>query len=575
MRRLVIESVATGNLLEWLTTATKDMATSEKNRIFDLVAEMHRLQEIDALNSLLKTDAEWDWMPSWINQQHVLKELIPRLEVTVPQMMSAISAINAWNTLYILDEAFLAWCLVDLYRADQVIRISSKGSTVTDRFLLPALLAGMKSGSRDYLGISEEIARGERPVERSIGIRALSIMPFVDDDSTQTAIMTLKSVIGTDGLSVDICSAALSAAIDIIVRTPSNCDEQIIDLIRSLSQDRSPYLLEVCAESFGRYSCEVSESLFEALVYVLPTLGLDRANAFSQIDSGLYRMLCNPVYENRALKLIENLVCREDGESIFQKLNNTQHKLANDDTARFSRVVVRWLMSGEICLHKAVKCLMHKTHGRDVTLTYNISDGKITVCQALFLARKAIEWFFFRPVAAASLIVSLIIEFSDSNSKPLVDLLLDPLLISYPGSVRLYLDSVAHTFSCNTKNIMRKILESHDKYLETLNSVDLPFELCPPEKRRRIEFEKQNDAFSAARRAAEKRSIFHSHISTVMLLHGTSSICYVDDLDGENRKIVNKLGRITAEIEHPMQLTFDSLGLEYRISVFQIEKMRT
>ena len=58
----------------------------------------------------------------------------------------------------------------------------------------------------------------------------------------------------------------------------------------------------------------------------------------------------------------------------------------------------------------------------------------------IFIAHKAIGYFFMKPVTAASVVISLMrVAPNDEVLDELGKLLLNPLLMNYPGSVRQYL----------------------------------------------------------------------------------------------------------------------------------------
>lgn len=572
MKEAILSAHAVDRLLAWLADTVKDTAVSEREAIFTLVGQLHGAGEIDALGALLDPGAQWDWTPEWLARQQVLTALVPRLVAPIGRMMTAIGAIEAGMVQHILDDAFLSWCAANLSRAAEVITLVDGGTDVPDRFVLAALVAGLRTSPEHYLGISASMAKGNRPGSRHVGARALGLMLQTEDASVAHAVEALRSVIEDRGLNGQVRADALSAAIEIAVRVPTAPAEQFIALLHRAPDDAGPGLLETCASAFGRYALRLPAPLFACMLEILPKLQPERMQAFDTIDMGLYELLSRPGGDDRALRFIEALVRREDGDSVLERLDSTRHAISNGNDPRLGRVVAHWLLSGEAALCNAAAKLVRGVHGRELSLSVDFYEFSLSDAQASFLARKAIGWFLTQPAAVTSLIVSLLQQVTDAGTEPLGDLLFNPLLMNYPGSVRRHIEAVAPTLSSAARKAIDRTIANHDSYLRAIEAVGKVPELHQSERNRRIEFQRQNDQFSAARRDAEKRSVLLSMVHKTMLLHGVRTIGYVEDFGGGTRRLDNKLGRMSAEMERAMQWTFDPLGLEHTLLMFRLEQ---
>ena len=572
MKHAIISAYTRGGLLAWLAGTVRDTAGSESEAIFALTVQLHGAGEIDALSALLDPKAEWDWTPEWLGRQQILRVLIPQLAASVERMMAAIGGVETKIVQHVLDDVFLSWCAVDLGRPGQVIALLDEGAQVADRFLLAALVAGLRASPEDYLVISASMAKGERPGSRQVGARALGLMILTDDASVARAVEALRTVIEDRKLDRQARADALSAAFDVAVRASSAPAEQFLELLRLAPDDADPGLLETCAEAFGRHAPKLPVPLLECMREILPKLGPGRMQAFDHVDMGLYQLLSGPGGDDQAAAIIEALVCREDGDAVLERLDSTRHELSNGNDPRLSRVLVRWLLSGEAALCKAAANLVRGVHGRELSLAVDPTELALTDAQASFLARKAIGWFLLQPAAATSLVVSLLRQVTDSGTEPLGDLFFDPLLMNYPGSVRRHLEGAALTLSGAACETVERTLAKHDAYVRAIEAIGKVPELHQSEHNRRIEFQRQNDEFSAARRDAEKQSVLFSMVHKSLLLHGVRTISYVEDFGGGTRRLDNKLGRMSTEMERAMQWTFDPLGLENNLLAFRLER---
>ena len=396
-------------------------------------------------------------------------------------------------------------------------------------------------------------------------------MPLTDDASVAIAVEALGSAVGDRDLDGLLRADAVSAIVDIAARARSAPAGQFVQLLREAAHDADPRLLSACAGAFGRHAPSLTAQLLACMSEILPKLDVG-SRAIDDVDMGLYQLLSVPDGADRAMAIIEPLVRRDDGVTIFQRLDSAGHELSNGNGTRLSRVVVRWLLSGEPALCNAATKLVEGMHGQEPSLAVNPGEFSLTDAHASFLARKAIGWFLTKPTAATSLTVSLLRQVTDGGAAAIADLLYDPLLMNFPGSARRLLEAAAPSLSGAHREAVDRILTRHDAYLHAIEAVGRIPELHQSERNRRIEARRQDDEFKAARRAAEGQSVLQSLFRKSVLLHGTRAISYVEDLGGGSRRHDNKLGRVSVEMERPMQWTFDPVGVEETLLAFRLER---
>lgn len=562
---------ADGRLLPWLGQATADHASPRREEILGLVVRMHDLGRIDAIHGLLDPAHDWDRAPDWLARQRVVTDLLPRLAASVDRLTSAVEAVQGRMVQHILDDAFMAWCQADLGRADEVIASLVGARPHSDRFVLAALVAGLRVDPGRFLVISGSMARGQSPGGRHLGARALGTMPATDDDSVAEAFNALGSIVEDRGLDASRRAEALSACVDIAVRAPEASTATVEELLRLAPGD--PALLDACAQAFGRHALRLGPSVFRCLCEVLPSLNASKTQAVSEVDLGILQLLSESGRLGQAIEIIEAMMLPEDGALRLEQLDNTRHQLSAGDDHRLGRVVVRWLLSGEAVLGRAAADLVEGVHGREPVLVVDPGEFELDDASASFLARKAVGWLFIKPAVAASLLMSLLQQVGGNAMAAITALLFDPLLINYPGSVRRLIDARASDLPGVARAALDRMLVSHDAHVSAIEAVGRIRELHQSERNRRIEVQREMDGLEEARRVAEAKSIMSLIAHRYMLLHGARSVSYVEDLgSGDWRRIDNPLGRVGVEMELPMQLTFDPMGLERTLSVFRRER---
>ena len=566
-----VQAHAAGRLLPWLITCVTGETTYDPEMLYAAVIKLHNLGEIDAVSMLLDSSLGAGPMPDYLAVAQTLTGIVPHLSADVTRMMQAISAVKAPSLQHVLDEVFLAWCGGDAGRVAAVVALDEAGQDVADKFFLCALLAGLRIDLCRYAELALRIANGKLRDDRLLGLRALGLLPVTVDTLTERVLSELAGIVGQAELDASVRAAALSASWDVAVRAPHVPQPRIMNVVEGLTGDDEQMLLEACANAFGRHATALTDDMLDDLSRRLPRLDPQRTHALDMVDMGLYQLLVSRTHEARPVFLLERLLSGTSSDAILEKLDSVSHELSNGDPARFGRLTARFLLSGKPALGRAVASLAQNVHSWDGSLEIDFTTCTLTAEQGLFLARKAVGWLFFRPVTAASVVVSVIQHVAPADAEQLGDLLLDPILMNYPGSVRRYLDHRAPALSLPAAAVVAQALAKYGAYLAALVAVGPVPELHPSEHNQRIEHQRQADAMISARREAEEKSVLRSLVHKSLLLHGVRSISHVRNFDGTVRRLDTKLARISAEIEHPMQSTFDPLGLESSLMQFRLE----
>jgi len=200
-REEIASAHAGGRLLAWLAGLVSDLPGSEREALFGLVARMHDAGEIDAVGALLDPGVEWDWTPEWLARQQVVAAVLPRLTAPVGRMTAAIDAVRGRMVQHVLDDAFLAWCEADLGRADEVIASVDRRTGIPDRFVLAALVAGLRTDPGRYLDISASMAVNRRAKLTPCRRAKLTPLEFVSRGRTRAVVRSPEARRGRDHIS--------------------------------------------------------------------------------------------------------------------------------------------------------------------------------------------------------------------------------------------------------------------------------------------------------------------------------------------------------------------------------------
>jgi len=199
-------------------------------------------------------------------------------------------------------------------------------------------------------------------------------------------------------------------------------------------------------------------------------------------------------------------------------------------------------------------------------------DLAITPSEQIFLCRKVIGWFFFKPITATSILVSVLRVCDKETALEVQKLLVQYLLENY-GGVRKYLESIPNDDPA--KGRIEKCVAVNIAYMSALNSVPIIKELQPSEHHRRIERLRVADHMHEVHKQARNQSPFLSMVKRSVLLYGNRSLSFRKDGDGQLRPVEMDLKPHGISFEMPRMEVVDPVGLDYTLRVFRTERRRS
>ena len=133
-----------------------------------------------------------------------------------------------------------------------------------------------------------------------------------------------------------------------------------------------------------------------------------------------------------------------------------------------SKVVTRWIATGEHALCETAANLVQEARRGDLIVEADPDEVPMKDNNSLaFIARKAVGYLFFWPVTATSFLVSLMRLGAVDSLK---QLLLDPLLLNYTGSVQNFLQEQSKSEPTEVSRGIDECLQAIEDYLAKIRS---------------------------------------------------------------------------------------------------------
>ena len=536
------------------------------------IISLHNENQINIINILKESGDSENNNELWHSIYTVFSNVIPKLNASIPLVIECISSLikKAKGTESTLFKSYVEFCNVDENRFKEALVLIENNIPELINFLHYTLIYGSKLDIEYYLNATLRLLAHENIEVRKTAISSLGNLQYLQNASfSEQAIFALENIEHQE-TDKDLLASLTYAAFD-LYRQDKSKEHRVVKLITSIV-DKNNDILQLTTNLF-LYSNILPEPLlniaFSYLHYDLNTLNL--------IDLGLSHLL-ESGKSDKAIYFLENLLIKNHNDLSLSNFPCVFSFFTNDKNIKLlNRIVTRWFLLGDRVLCNGIHDIVGQSINSNILLSIDTSELDVkNANHCFFVARKAMGYLFFCPVTVASIIVSLIEQTNDIQTiNTLGGFLFDPLLINYQGKLKDYLVEQLKSENQNVKTIIDLVLKESDNYFDNIKSVgDIP-ELNPSQSQQEAYWRHHSRMMTDTMRESEKESFLSSLFSKSVLLYGNKSIIYVEGFHNEEpRRMEMPLQTHSYSFECPRTEHIDSLGLNYMLLMFKIEKIK-
>ena len=462
------------------------------------------------------------------------------------------------------NKAFREWCGGDPARIQAVINDAQTGDELAIDYLCFALEAGAKS-EEALMFLSPDSA----PKVQMAAIVALGRMAL----HKKCAIMVIRSLAeaATVTNNYEIKHSAMVSSFSVLEKIPNlprNEARRILDVVL---EDDSAETLHALSALIWLHGKSLTEDELRLILSALQSVAPESKGTLEQIDNAIPSLINKGHFELLS-SFIEKLIQGSKGRIRLDALSNFWRELVNGDNRRFSKFIIDWLLEGNLypCLSLQQQ---FAAEGSQKPLDLGPEDIPSEPRDQTFVCRKAVGFLFIVPVTAASILVSILRHGDDHLAEDVLTLLYEPLLTSFDGELRCYLEETVEKSSNSTKVArIGEILARKQESLDNLATIETLVELHPSESHRQIEHIRQSQKMAQAMEESMEQSAFLNAMLVKCLLYGNTASTYVTDPDGEIRKVDAEMGLHSVSVEYPKLDIFDPEGLQMMLILFRCER---
>lgn len=500
--------------------------------------------------------------------QHFYCEVIPKLSASVEDIMKTVEALvsKAGQDLAANqpNAALKAWLAEDIQRSQAVIAKAEANEGLAVRHATFALQA------------SNDIDRAMKWLDeytdsrRVSAIAALGRFDFGSNGRAIEVLARLGSVAkeAHDELTMQNIVGAMFA-----IAHSGKCfaDKRFSNELSVCLCEPGPGTQYQLATALWQHADALPSLLITNVLDALEAINPEHGGTLTQIDLALAKVW-QTGHVTECIVYFANLVQRL-GKADDEKFSNFLRAVLADTELNRGDAYVEWFKTGAHSLCDCVSAACRSE--RDGVPSFDLSGRwkSLSDVEALFVARKAVGFFFFSPRVACGFLIAAIRHASPELTGQLAELLFNPLALSFGGSVPEELEKVAPPDPAYAS--VQKILNRYKAYRAGRSNVGVIKEFQPSERQRQIEWQKRNAEMRAIQKNAMKQSVFFDLVDHSTLLYGKSSRSFHDDLAGGRTMTQTPMHTHTTSFELPQLQIFDPMGLNYTLRMFQAEKLKS
>jgi len=405
---------------------------------------------------------------------------------------------------------------------------------------------------------------------RGIGLRALGRMQPVSVDGIRQGVDEAIGVIERETDS-DLRVAAMEAAFRLWEKLGPTQPYRQREFIEAIGEHGDATELSALSAMLFYHHKGLPKESVNQVLSLLETIPSNDAATLSNLDHAIYQKNDRWEFEN-VTRVFASCIPRLDKKATKKDYHGfSEWAWANPHNSSY--LFAEWLNGGEftLCLFLA-ELIGAGAKGAEIWIEKQHFPPSAS--DQIFMARKCVGFLWHHEVTAASILLS-IVKYGNAKAKAEAEeLLFDPLLLSYGGDLRIFLDAQCSNISKRISECAKRLCFKHDAHIAGLEAAQEVVEMRPSTEHRRAVAMKDRDRNRGIQKDARKRSIFADLMTHQTLLYGRKSFHIIHGAEGKKHPNISALSEFSHSIELPRLMVIDPVGFNAKLTFFRAMKRK-
>lgn len=501
--------------------------------------------------------------PRFFFVQHVLCDLIPLLNVDQDVLLAFITrlldaggsdlAAGAPST------AFGEWTKKDPARSSKVYEAARAGDNLALRQLFMVLLVNADA---------EEGLIFAQADEREAKLAAISALGSMElgeryDEVLDTLLQGASS--DDEDAALRSLEAGYRAAAQRKKLAPVGFDEQLERVL----QTRRPFAIHLAVNLLWLHRVGLTENAMDLCLDAAADVDPGSAGTISHLDHATYQLV-GAGHAEKVICLLSELFDRSKGRITLDAFQSTYHALQNAGSDMLGSAVVYWLLNGGTYTRQCVASEVCGVGNDDPPFSIPTSSLPLDPSDQLFLCRKAVGWFFIDALAAVAIPLAVLRDGSPHIASDVLNLIYDPLLLSYGGKLKSYLERAVADGGANSSGLA-ELLARKAALQDAMEGIERLVELHPSEMQREAARVQWHEQMERGMEQGRRKSILEDLFAKQYLLYGRSSLTQIHTSGGTTHLTEIAMKSFSISSELPILDIVDPVGLDHMLVHFKLE----
>lgn len=529
-----------------------------------ILTELHNTRKISlfldenltAISSLSPIDL-WSLLGSF-------EQAIPDLDCSHQDILILAQTLAEKTASGGIMQSLIKWCKTNPEKAKLIIEQA--------KLLEPTCLSYCAYAIRGIEApeIAFELLMLQNQTQITVGLRSLGMFNLNSTPDLATRIIDeCCNIIKTD-TRPNVRSSAINTALQtwekFEIPTPYR-QQELIDLV--INRKIESELIQF-SEALSQYQKALVNDSIDQILDALDGIFPHPEKIIENLDRALHYKK-NKRSFSITLKVFATQILQLD----FLITPNSIYNFCNwalEDANNSSMLFSNWLQSGDSRLCNLLAEIAGESHREKKLIEISKSHLPEEANDQIFIARKSIGFLWFHEVTAASILFSIVKNGHKSARGVAEGLLYNPLLLSYGGELREFLETKVKASSKRVSECATRLMALQDLYLAGLEQTHKLVEFLPTPEQRRAAAIKDRARNNEIQKKAHENSILSDLAKGQTLLYGKKSFYMIYAHDGNQVPSIMPLTEFSYSTEIPRLSVLDSVGFQIMLTEFRMEK---
>ena len=563
LENTLIEMLTSNSSYEVLIEFLKDHRFQHKLLIQKL-AELHNSNKLDFLDFL---NSPLIALEDLSNSISLYLNVITFIQAPTSKVLDTILAIK--------NKVEYCYAPIDKFFNDNEKRIKEgvdlliENPTKLVSFLRTILICYSKVDTEKSYSLAKVLISNPNKDVQIESIYVIGYLVYTEKDALlNDGIHLLKSLL--EQTNDEVLGSACLSSLNEICKKNESLRAISYDCLKLCLEHKSSNILEEVTRIVWLDSDHLTDNWNSCMLSYLSKFSIVELSKRSGADHA-FTALLKKENNKDVLDLLETIIASNtDINFSFESWHDVSSTIWANDVIDRDKLITRWFHTGNYNLCKVASDLILKKDQETVQVS------KIEESNSYFyLARKAVGWLFIKPKAAAYFVLSVLDYCENSDFDNISDLLFYPLLMNTPHSVKEVIEKHLTGLDKRKKKAkaLQAILHKSEKYQEVMKQACSNKELHPSTKQREALGRKRYFENEAMMKEVHEKSIFSSIFGkSKVMLYGNKSVFLQHGNNGDSKRQVMPLGKMSHSTEIPLFTSIDLIGLNRLINTFRSER---